>query len=447
MPPRGRLAAALPSGRMPLDPTTPLLPPPVTDPDAELRRNLARHRAIATGLLAGMAALAIGSLFLPPAFPTRLLHAAATAGVVGGLADWFAVTALFRHPLGLPIPHTAIIPHQKERLGQGLGRFVANHVFTEAEVRRVMGRLNIAGILGGFMSDPAAAAPAARALAGTLPRILESLEDGRARRLLVRLLPRLAGGPAGARLAARALRALVEGGRHQEVFDLAIAQLKQALAAKEEQLKHAIADRVRAEGGAIVGWLAGATVAKRLLAAVNGELAKMELNDSDLRLAFEAWLKAEIERLETDPERAAAVGRVLAQAVRHPTVAIWLGDVWGRLRAALEADARNPRGRTVALLEGAFANAGELLARDDAARERLNLGAEAMLLPLLPSAQARLAEFIAGVVRGWDTAQMTEKIELRVGRDLQYVRMNGTLVGALVGGVLYALTALMGYPN
>ncbi len=429
---------------MPLDPASLPSPP---DPEAPLRQALARHRAIATGLLGGMAALVVGSYWLPPGFGTRLLHASATAGLVGGLADWFAVTALFRRPLGLPIPHTAIIPRQKERLGQGLGRFVANHVFTEAEVRRVLARLDVAGIIGAFMADPVASRPAARALASTLPRILASLEDGRARRLLARLLPRLAGGPAGARLAARALRALVEGGRHQEVFDLAIAQLKLVLAAKEEQLKDAIAARVRAEGGAIVGWLAGATVAKRLLAAVNGELGRMELNDSDLRSAFETWLRAEIERLETDPDRAAAVGRALAQAVSHPTVAAWLGDVWDRLRTALEADARNPRGRTVALLEGAFANAGELLARDEAARERLNRAAEAMLVPVLPAARGQLSQFIAGVVASWDAREVTDKIELRVGRDLQYVRMNGTLVGALVGGLLFALGALLGQPG
>jgi uncharacterized membrane-anchored protein YjiN (DUF445 family) len=431
---------------MPLDPALPSSTPAV-DPDAALRRGLARHRAIATGMLGGMAAVAVASYWLPPGFATQLLHASATAGLVGGLADWFAVTALFRRPLGLPIPHTAIIPQQKERLGQGLGRFVANHVFTEAEVKRVLARLDVAGILRAFMADPEASRPAARALAATLPRVLASLEDGRARRLLARLLPRLAGGPAGARLAARALRALVEGGRHQEVFDLAIAQLKLVLGSKEEQLKEAIAARVRAEGGAIVGWLAGATVAKRLLAAVNGELGRMELNDSDLRSAFEAWLMAEIERLETDPDRAAAVGRALAQAVAHPTVAAWLGDVWARLRTALEADARNPRGRTVALLEGAFANAGELLGRDEGARERLNRAAEAMLVPVLPAARTQLAEFIASVVRGWDAREVTDKIELRVGRDLQYVRMNGTLVGALVGGVLFALGALLGHPG
>lgn len=237
----------------------------------------------------------------------------------------------------------------------------------------------------------------------------------------------------------------MEGGRHQEVFDLAIAQLKQVLAAKEDQLRDAIAARVRAEGGAIVGWLAGATVAKRLLAAVNGELGRMELNDSELRAAFEAWLRAEIERLETDPERAAAVGRALSQAVAHPTVAAWLGDVWARLRAALEEDARNPRGRTVALLEGGFANAGALLAQDEAARERLNRAAEALLVPLLPTARGQLAGFIAGVVASWDAREVTDKIELRVGRDLQYVRINGTLVGALVGGLLFALGALLGH--
>src|SRR3712207_4401158 len=119
-----------------------------------------------------------------------MLQASAKAGLVGGVADWFAVTALFRHPLGLPIPHTAIIPNQKERLGAGLGRFVANHVFTEEEVRRVLGRLDLARILRDFLADPEAVRPAAVALASAMPRVLGSLEDGRARRLVTRILPR-----------------------------------------------------------------------------------------------------------------------------------------------------------------------------------------------------------------------------------------------------------------
>ena len=409
------------------------------DPDADLRRSLARHRTLATGLLVGMGALLVGTYWMPPGYWTELLQASAKAGVVGGLADWFAVTALFRRPLGLPIPHTAIVPNQKERLGRALGRFVSSHVFTEAEVRRVIGRLDLARILQRFLADPASARPAAAALAGSLPKVVASLEDGRARRLLVRLLPRIVSGPAGARLVARVLRAFVASGRHQEVFSLAIGQLKVLLAAREDRLREAITARVRAEGGALIGWLAGATMANRILHAINTELEKVEPEDSDLRAAFAEWLGHEIEKLETDPERAAAIGRVLREALAHPSVAAWLMDVWGRLRAAMVADAARPDGRTVSLLAGLFTNAGTLLSEDQAARERLNHATEGVLMTLLPSAQAQVSDFIAGVVAGWDARTVADKIELRVGRDLQYVRMNGTLVGFLAGGALFAL--------
>jgi uncharacterized membrane-anchored protein YjiN (DUF445 family) len=415
------------------------------DPDAALRRALARQKAVATGLLLAMGGLLVGSYWLPPGYWTDLLQASAKAGVVGGIADWFAVTALFRHPLGLPIPHTAIIPNQKERLGGGLGRFVANHVFTEDEVRRVLARLDLGKILRDFLADPEAVRPAAVALAGAMPKVLASLEDGRARRLLTRLVPRLAGGPGSAKVVARALTALIEGGRHQEVFGLAVGQLKAVLVAKEDQLRTAIEARVRAEGGTLVGWIAGAAIARRVLGALNHELDRVEPGDSDLRRAFEEWVRAEIARMEEDPERAAAIGRAVREALANPAVAAWLGDIWARLRAAMEADAANPSGRTVQALAGVLGNLGTVLAEDPAARERLNRAAERVLLALLPNARAQLSDFIAGVVRNWDTATVTEKIELRVGKDLQYVRINGTLVGFLVGGALFALlTALFG---
>ena len=412
---------------------------PATDPDADLRRSLRRHRLLASGLLVGMGGLLVGTYHMPPGYWTEMLQASAKAGVVGGLADWFAVTALFRRPLGLPIPHTAIVPNQKERLGRALGRFVSSHVFTEDEVRRVIGRLDLARIVQKFLADPAASKPAAAALARSLPRLVESLEDGRARKLLARLLPRIVSGPAGARLVARVLRAFVASGRHQEVFSLAIGQLKLLLAGREDALRQAIAARIRAEGGALIGWLAGASMANRILHAINAELEKVEPEDSDLRAAFAEWIGREIDRLETDPERAAAVGRVLRQALANPSVAAWLMDVWARLRAAMVADAQRPDGRTVALLSGVFANAGNLLAEDEAARERLNRATEGVLITLLPSARTQLADFIAGVVGNWDAKTVAEKIELRVGRDLQYVRINGTLVGFLAGGALFAL--------
>jgi uncharacterized membrane-anchored protein YjiN (DUF445 family) len=246
-------------------------------------------------------------------------------------------------------------------------------------------------------------------------------------------------GPAAARLTARALRLLVQGGRHQEVFGLALSQIKALVAAKEESLKAAIAQRVRAEGGALVGWMAGAAVGRRVLSALNAELEKMEPGDSDLRAAFETWVEAEIDRLESDPARAEAIAAALRGALAHPAVAAWLMDAWSRLRAALEADAARPEGRTVSLIAGSLANLGDLLDADPAARARVDRFVETTLLAILPAAQGRISGFIAGVVAGWDTATVVDKIELRVGRDLQYVRINGTLVGALAGGILFAL--------
>ena len=195
----------------------------------------------------------------------------------------------------------------------------------------------------------------------------------------------------------------------------------------------------------MIGWLAGARVANRILAAVNAELEKVEPEDSDLRAAFAEWLGREIETLETDPARAEAIGRVLREALAQPSVAAWLLDVWGRLREGLIADAARPDGRTVTLLTGIFANAGTLLAEDPAARERLNQAVERVLATLLPSAQTQLSDFIARVVGNWDAKAAADKIELRVGRDLQYVRINGTLVGFLAGGALFVvLTAIFG---
>ena len=282
-----------------------------------------------------------------------------------------------------------------------------------------------------------------QAMAGALPRLLASLERGQAQRLIRRLLPRIVSGPAVARMAARTLRILVAGGRHQEVFGLALGQMKALMAAKEESLKVAIAERVRSEGGALVGWFAGAAVARRVLAALNAELERMEPGDSDLRGAFEAWIGAEIERLETDPERAEAIGDALRRAIAHPSVASWLSDAWTRLRASIEADAADPNGRTIALLTGMLGNLAEMLATDAAAQERLNRAVERGLIALLPAAQGRVAGFIGGVIAGWDTATIVDRIELRVGRDLQYVRINGTLVGALAGGALFALLHAM----
>jgi uncharacterized membrane-anchored protein YjiN (DUF445 family) len=409
------------------------------DPDAADRRELARHRAFATFLLSLMGAITLGCYALPPGWGTDLLQAAAKAGFVGGIADWFAVTALFRHPLGIPIPHTAIIPHQKERLGRALGRFVANHVITANEVSVLLGRLDVPGILARYLSDPAAARPAAAALASLLPRILATVEDGRARRVAGRIIPRVLGGAGAGIVVARAMRGLVEGGRHQEVFGFILEQLKTMLAAQEETLRHAIEERVREQGGRLVGWALGASIARRVLSVVTAEMDKMSPDGSELRAAFDVWMRREITRMEEDPARAAEIGAAIRKVVAHETVQAWIWDVWSRLRLALESDAGRPNGRTVAYLEGALGNLGVMLASDPGTRARVETAVAGVTAELMPAARESLSNFIAQVVGGWDAKTITDRLELRVGKDLQYVRMNGTLVGFLVGGVLYAV--------
>jgi uncharacterized membrane-anchored protein YjiN (DUF445 family) len=424
----------------------PDFPAPQADPDAPARRSLRRHRLFATFLLLAMAAVTVGTYWMPPGWATEVLQAAAKAGFVGGVADWFAVTALFRHPLGLPIPHTAIIPTQKERLGRALGRFVANHVFTGTELSALLGRLDLPGILRRFLADPASVRPAAEALAGLLPRILATVEDGRARRMLARIVPRILGGPGAGRVFGRALRKLVEGGRHQEVFGFVLGSVKQVMTERQSVLRTLIEERVREQGGRLVGWALGASIASRVLAAINAELDKLEPDSSELRAAFDVWVRREITRIEDDPVRAAEIGRAVRSVLTHPTIQAWMQDVWSRLRMSLEADAARPNGRTVAFLEQALGNLGVMLEADPNARAKLQAAVQAVLARLLPAAQAQVAEFVGTVVGGWDADTITERLELRVGPDLQYVRINGTLVGFLVGGLVYAvMRATFGY--
>jgi uncharacterized membrane-anchored protein YjiN (DUF445 family) len=415
----------------------------VPDPDLQLRRQLARHRAFATGLLVVMAAIAVtGYAFNLNAW-TGLLRDSGRAGFIGGVADWFAVTALFRHPLGLPIPHTAILPAQKERLGAALGRFVATHVFTEADVRRFLLNLDSPGILQRFLNDPTATKPAAEALAGMLPRLLASVEDGRARRLLARLLPRLIGGKAAGVVVARALAGLVEGGRHQEVFSFIINKLKETLSAREETLREAIKERVREQGGRLLGWAIGASVAQRVMKGINTELERISPDSSEMRDAFDEWVRAEIGRLETDPARAAELGQALKGVFAHQTVQAWAWDVWARMRLALEQDARKPNGRSVAVIEAALSSLGDVLGQDAGAREKVNMAVQGIVLRVLPLAQQELAGFIGRVIGQWDAATIVDKLELRVGKDLQYIRVNGTLVGFVLGALIYGFTVLV----
>jgi uncharacterized membrane-anchored protein YjiN (DUF445 family) len=161
-----------------------------------------------------------------------------------------------------------------------------------------------------------------------------------------------------------------------------------------------------------------------------------------MRDAFDEWARREIGRLETDPARAAELAQAMKGVLTHDSVQAWAWDVWARLRVALEQDAKRPNGRSVAVIEAGLASLGDVLGRDPEARARVNAAVEGVVLRILPVAQGELAGFIGKVIGAWDSATITEKLELRVGKDLQYIRINGTLVGFLLGAVIYGVTLL-----
>jgi uncharacterized membrane-anchored protein YjiN (DUF445 family) len=253
------------------------------------------------------------------------------------------------------------------------------------------------------------------------------------------MLPRLLGGAAAGRVVARALQGLVEGGRHQEVFTFILTQLRGMLAEKEEDLRKGIRDRVREQGGQLLGWAIGASIAKRVISAINDELDNVDPDGSTMRAAFDEWVRREIAAMEEDPARAAEIGAAIRRVLSHESVRLWFGDVWLRLRSVVERDAARPGGHTINFIESTLAAVGRAIEKDPAVREGLERGIANVVAGLLPMAQERSADFVASVVSQWDARTVTERLELRVGRDLQYIRVNGTLVGFLAGGVLYLL--------
>lgn len=407
--------------------------------DIVARHGLARQKRHATGLLVVMAGFTLASYAFGHGYWIGLLQASAKAGLVGGLADWFAVTALFRHPLGLPIPHTAIVPAQKERLGRALGSFIASHVFTEAEIERALGRLDMPLLLRGMLMDPRTASLISGASTKILPHLLDGLEAGRAQELIARLVPRLLSGGALAPVVARALRALVDGDRHQEVLSFLLDQIRLLLKSREAHLHQLIEDRVREQGGRLMGWAIGGSIASRVLSAINTELERTDPRDSELREAVTAWIRDEIDLIETDPQRGRDLGEMLRGLVTHESIRLWVLDVWARTRGVIEGDLDQDESWVRRLVSDAVARLGQALETDQAVRAGIDRAVLAITTQMLPTVRDRMSGFIAQVVGNWDTRSITEKLELRVGPDLQFVRINGTLVGSLVGGLLYVL--------
>ncbi|WP_336945587.1 DUF445 domain-containing protein [Asaia sp. HN010] len=416
--------------------------------EAEALAGLKASRRLAGGLLVSMGGLMVLSAGLPAVglvkdhFLLEVLRSGARAGVVGGIADWFAVTALFRHPLGLPIPHTAVLPRQQPRLARALGRFVSTQFFTEEDASRALASADVARILANLLRQPRTANATAAALRRSVPDMLDRLEDGRASAAIGKALPVLARGEASIKVVTRALRALVDNELHQEVLSALLERFKGGVQKREATLRSFIEERVREQGGRMIGWAIGPSVANRVITALYLELDRVDPQDSELREGFTGWIRQEIDRLEQDPERRARFGDAMSGYLGHDSLKLWWSEIWQRFRGLAEADLACEEGWSRSVIEAALLSLADQLDHDPAMRARLEQTLRTTLVRILPSLRDKLAAYIASVMERWDPAELSARLEQRVGRDLQYIRINGTLVGFVVGAVLDMLMRL-----
>jgi len=397
---------------------------------------------MATGLLVAMAALYVVAGFWVRQAPwLAYVQAFAEAATVGACADWFAVTALFRRPLGLPIPHTAIIPRNKDRIGEGLGAFVANNFLTVEVLEARLRRLEVGQWGAAWLRQRRNAAVVAERLVGLAPELLALATPEARRRFVGTIVGDLVAGAPAAPFAAGVLRA-IWGGEHsrEAILDGGLDIAARILAQNEDLIRAEVAGRTWRW---LPGWI-DHKIADTLLTGLAQTLAQMRDPAHPWRERVHGFIDAFIGRLETDPELAARAEAIKRQIASHPALLERLGDLGAsletHLRPATEAQAAALADR----LAGWLAGFGDWLYGRTEAIEIFNDWARLAVQRTIAPRRRQIGRAIASVVAGWDAASVVEKLELQVGADLQYIRINGTLVGGLVGLAIYTLSRLAG---
>ena len=412
---------------------------PVSAQDLQ-RRGLRRNRLIATALLGVMAALFISTALAPqPGFWILLVRATAEAALVGGLADWFAVTALFRQPLGLPIPHTAILPRNKDRIGEGLAIFIERNFLSSDVLRAKLRSIDPARLVAEWLSMPANAEAIARRLVRMLPHLIDAIDDRDFRVFIGEALDRHLADIELAPLLGRAIAVLTTNGFHETLLDRLLDFCRKFLEEREEQLYMA------AEAQRRRWWIPKAInrqIARAIIGGVKELVSKLRESGTPARRNLLREIERLAEQLRTSSVYRARVEEAKLRLLEDAEVKAWLGSVWGDIKRGLLADLASPQSRADQALGAVICSLGHHLLADTAMRKRVNRTIEAMALEVVPW-RTGLAQFLIEVVRQWDAGSFTNRVELVVGNDLQYIRINGTLVGGLVGCLLYLLSAAL----
>jgi uncharacterized membrane-anchored protein YjiN (DUF445 family) len=398
-------------------------------------------RALATGLLVAMALLYACGRILEPRHPAfGYLRAFTEAAMVGGLADWFAVTALFRHPLGLPIPHTAIIPRNKDRIGDSLALFLRDNFLTPTVVARRMYRLDVAASLGRLLESPPQTGRLREGASQLVARVLEALDQDRlggavksaavARLRAARVAP----------LVGRALEAAIAENRHAPVLDAVIDWLAHTLDRNEELVRGMVSRRA----GSLLRWTG---LDERLGTTVLQQLDKLLAEMADdphhpLRMKANEGLASLADRLQRDLGLQARVEVWKDELLANRAVGDWIDGLWEQARAGLLHAVRNPQTAIAGRFGEAIRGLGTTLQSDDRLRSSINTFARRAVVGAVASYGHAIVRLVSDTVRGWNPDTVTGRLEAAVGRDLQYIRINGTMVGGAVGLLLHLVDQL-----
>jgi uncharacterized membrane-anchored protein YjiN (DUF445 family) len=409
----------------------------------ELRtRRLAAARRRATALLGAVTALFIG-VTAAGAHGTLLgyVQAGAEAAMVGGIADWFAVTALFRRPLGLPIPHTAVIVERKDQFAATLGQFVQEN-FLNADV--LAERIRSAGLaprLAAWLADEDNAARFAGHAADVVVTLAGTLRDEDVQSALTAEVTRAAAAIEVAPLAGRAVGVMIAGGHHAVLFNSMVTAADRYLADHYDELR----ERFESEAPR---WLPDVVYGRafdRLHARLRERLAAMAADpDDEARQQFNAWIAGLPERLQTSPELRERGESFKRDLLASAGLRDWTSWLWKNAKETLRIQAADPDSELRRRLAGALSAAGRRLGSDPRLQESLERVLESGARRLADQFHDELAGLVTGTIERWDAAETSTQLELLLGRDLQFIRINGTVVGAGVGIALHAIALALG---
>jgi uncharacterized membrane-anchored protein YjiN (DUF445 family) len=405
------------------------------------QRALRRMKALALGFLLGAAVVYVATRRYEETLPwLGYVRAMAEASMIGALADWFAVTALFRHPLGLPIPHTAIIPRNKDALGKNLSDFVAANFLAEEVVTDKLRRVGIGGRLGGWLAQPPNARRVTAEL-GTAVRAMATIlrdEDIQAvlENALVKRLVEQPWGPALGRLLAQ----LLTDGTHHKLVDLVAERAYEWVRDNHTAVLRVVSERLPGWSPRFIDELVADRVYVEALAFAWAVRADP---DHPMRTAVDTFLMEFAEDLRTDPVTIERAEAFKAQVLAHPDVQIWVGSAWGSVKKVLLDAAEDPSSELRRRVCDGLVALGVRLAEDAELRAKVDSWCEGVASHVVRNYRHEITTLITDTVQRWDAEETSRKVELQVGRDLQFIRINGTVIGALAGLVIYTVSQLL----